>query len=232
MAFPLLFSLLPLWPPPTNAQQGDDDIRQNCLFVYLLLSPQRIYFTPALTRTMLQHSHPYMLLCVALLGKLDLYFNETTLILSQDFWLKFASHSHIFVDSPPVTLLLDRHSLPWAVANLCAWIQLNQDAVICKWNVFTENSLTKCSWAHVVISFIQSSVEPCPIFACDQLSPSRTPLSLTCYQRTCLPVKCSTQVFVEHFNLLYAPVPTCVKCVHGIKFRISKYKNHVYEIKH
>lgn len=37
-------SPLPLWPPPTNTQQGDDDIRQNCLFVYFLLSPQTISF--------------------------------------------------------------------------------------------------------------------------------------------------------------------------------------------
>lgn len=29
-----------------------------------------------------------------------------SVLFTQDFWLKFVSHSHIFVDSPPVTLPL------------------------------------------------------------------------------------------------------------------------------
>ena len=66
-------------------------------------------------------------------------------------------------------------------------------SLICKPNVFTDSSFTKCPWVHVVISFIQSCV--------DHLVSSLPGNDwafrgcpnhdfITCSQLTCLPAKC------------------------------------------
>ena len=65
----------------------------------------------------------------------------------------------------------------------CAKCELKQNAIICKQTFFffTDNSFMKCSWAQLVISFIQScvsqSVEPRPSLACEWQSFSRILLS-------------------------------------------------------
>lgn len=58
-----VFSPTPL-TSSTNAQRGDDDIRQKCLFVYLPLSPQRIDFPPVPSRIF---DNQFLLLRVAVL---------------------------------------------------------------------------------------------------------------------------------------------------------------------
>ena len=54
----------------------------------------------------------------------------------------------------------------------CVKHKYSQIADIFKWTVFSDNSFTKCSWAHAVMSFIHSCVwqsdEPGPVLACEQ----------------------------------------------------------------
>lgn len=83
-----VFSPTPL-TPSTNAQQGDDDIQQNCLFVYLLLSPQRVNFPPVPSCIFYNH---ILLLCVAVLlndqSLFDLHVYDPFLTLT---WMKFVT---------------------------------------------------------------------------------------------------------------------------------------------
>ena len=89
--------------------------------------------------------------------------------------------------------------------------------------MFTNNVFTKSSWAHVVKSFIQLCFTKWKVdyaWASRRCSVIPNHDTITCYQWTCLPVECSKQVFLEHFVV---PVPARLKCVAGIKFRISIY---------
>lgn len=88
-----------------------------------------------------------------------------------------------------------------------------------QWCVFTDNSFAKCSWAHLVISIIQSCFHKVVSLWMTLFVPDHD--TITCYQWTCFPVECDKQLFLERSTtlrllLLLSLVQTC----HCIKFQI------------